>query len=176
MSEVLAGLIDKRVQVNGVFDKMHKHPTKNYRVALLQDVTVKTDEGQTIDIGHTWLQDADTLIGFDLEENDRFTCSCRVSTYEKDGDTKYGFRFPTEVSKKQPPAFRIPRPNPRPEVHVPEVMVPEPVQPSAPVQPSVPLLPQPELSVAETIHEVRSLAQKVGGMGRLKEIVLELEA
>ena len=78
MSEVLERLIDKRVRVNGVFDKMHRLPTKNYQVALLQDVTVQTEDGQTIDIGHTWLQDADTLVGFDLEENDRFTCSCRV--------------------------------------------------------------------------------------------------
>lgn len=168
MNESLARQNDKRVNLTGVFEKLHKHPARNYQVALLQDVTVETGDGEIIDVGHTWIQDADTLIGYNFEENERISCSCRVAAYEgKEGETKYGFRYPTQVHKIRPPAIRIPRS--RPEIYKPEFrpidLAPEPV----------PGLP-PDLSVASAIREVRSLAGKLGGIDRLKEIVLELDA
>lgn len=109
---MLNNYIDRRVTLKGAFDRLTNVPGRQYKAALIQDATVSTDQGD-IDIGHTWIQDADTFAGFDLDEGDRFTCSVRVVNYKKNDEVKIGFRYPTEIVRvNRLCALRIPRPTP----------------------------------------------------------------
>lgn len=164
MSESLKEYLDKRVTVSGAFDKLVMRPSKSGHVALLQDVEAMAEDGQTIDIGHAWVQDAGTLVGCDLEKNDRVTCSCRVHSYEKDGQTKFGFRSPTEVQIQprpvaQPKSARLA--DSRNTGRLPSVPVPASGRQSC--------------SLAATSRDVTALAKRVGGFGPLKELVEELD-
>jgi hypothetical protein len=169
MSEPLEHYIDKRVTLSAAFDRLSPAPNKPRKVALVQDATVTTPDGQVVDIGHTWLQDAATLEGYDLEEGDRITCSVRVQTYEKEGQRRFGFWFPTEVKKmSRPVAFRIPSLT-EPEVHDnPSTDIAVDVPQSHPVMPTEPLSP------VAAIREAKALAAKLGGMDRLRELIQEL--
>ena len=68
--EVLADYLDQRVVLTGVFDRLatNKNPNKPFKVALLQDAEVELSGGRH-DLGHVWLQHAETLS--ELQQGDR---------------------------------------------------------------------------------------------------------
>lgn len=183
--KILKSHVDKRLTISGAFDKLGPAPGKSYRVALVQDVTAMI-EGKEIDLGHTWIQQADTFIGFNLEPSDRFTCSCRVLPYPKSGPggktvTGYGFGYPTKIEKiGRPVAFKIPNGKPAPKGFLHEEAFMGFDEPDAvkveppPAPPRQEVAPEPQADVVAVIREVRQLAKRVGGMEKLMELLQEL--
>ena len=161
---------DKRVTLTGVFEKMHRHPHERYKVALLQDCEIKTPDGQTIDVGHTWIQQADTFEGFDIQRYERLSCLVRVREYtDEAGNIKYGFMCPTDIRLHRPQALRIPMAR----VDVKPVLVPAvQAQPEPTAQPD---RREPALSIVEAVRKVKMLGQEMGGLDRLIEVAQELK-
>jgi len=80
--EVLEDYLDRRVAVNGVFDRFSNvyMPIKTIRTVLLQDCEVEA-EGKTFDLGHVYVQHAEVFRNHDLLWGDRVRCVCRVTKY-----------------------------------------------------------------------------------------------
>src|SRR5439155_15872182 len=75
---------DMLVTITGVFQKFTtvKRGTGTITTALLQDAEVQAG-GNRIDIGHTYLQNAEGLQRYGLMPGTRIRCRCRVVRYLK---------------------------------------------------------------------------------------------
>jgi hypothetical protein len=166
--EILAEYLDQRIILTGVFDRLatNKNPHKPFKVALLQDVEVELSKAKH-DLGHVWVQHAETLAEF--QHGDRIRCSCRVGKYQRtltvpDGDgftvkTDYSLAYPSEAKLlSRAVAFRA-----------------APEQNGAPPAAAAPPPPQEETARAadplQLILEVKQLAEQVGGCERLLEFM-----
>jgi hypothetical protein len=149
--------------MKGAFDRLQE---RGKWTCLLQDCTVQFAGDDELFIGHTWLQDAGTLLAFDLETDDRIAFSTLVTTYTSPaGEEKIGFRSPTRVIvEKRPVALRVPSP---------VVWKSEP-SPS-PVLVSKQSEPLPDATVF-TLAELRKVTSLIGELGkeRLLQILNEL--
>jgi hypothetical protein len=164
--EILAEYLDQRVILTGVFERLatNKNPHKPFKVALLQDVEVELSKAKH-DLGHIWVQHAETLSEF--QHGDRIRCSCRVGKYQRtltvpDGEgftikTDYSLAYPNDAKLlSRAVALRVAQdPNGTPPPAAPPPVEEEPPRAADPLQ---------------LILEVKELAQQVGGLERILEL------
>jgi hypothetical protein len=163
--EILAEYLDQRITLTGVFDRLatNKNPHKPFKVALLQDVEVELSKAKH-DLGHIWVQHAETLGEF--QHGDRIRCSCRVGKYHRtlpvpDGDgftvkTDYSLAYPSEARLlSRAVAFRA----------APDQNGTPPPAAAPPPQEDPPRAADP----LQLILEVKQLIEQVGGCERLVE-------
>lgn len=176
--DLLADYKDQRIKISGVFDRKHSvvHNYRENKTVLLQDVYAHID-GKDLDIGHAWLQNAESLTEFGLVPGDRIQCNCRVKPYKKrlmvpnhQGlmmENRISLCWPTDVvviSRQQSIEIKsVPKPN-----------LVDSVQ-KIPPQPIVEEIPLSETTVppnpAKVIREIRRLAQQIGGFDSLQEFI-----
>jgi hypothetical protein len=175
----LASCVDKRVSVEGVFERLAEARGGKFRVALVQDAVVSVTEEQ-IDLGHVWVQHADNFVT--IEQFERVTFLARVGERKRantNGDTEkvYNLMFPTQIRSKNPPALRIPRiPTKASELEL--------LQESVQVEPPEPkpglLVPEPKDGFGgdpvQILLDVSALAVRVGGWARLEALINALKA
>ncbi len=163
-TECLAEWNDKRIEITGAFDKLATVTRSGGTVttALLQDVVALVGNAD-MDIGHVWLQYADSLTPLKLQAGERLRCSVRVREYRKHLDIpnkeglyseiKYSLAYPTEV----------------------EVLTRnDALDDDDLAEPDLQVGHSPtmhQLGPVEMINEVRRLSQAVGGMAALKQLV-----
>lgn len=166
--DALADYLDDRITVTGMLDKFDLQIVgiKQWKTALLQDVYAEV-EGKQIDLGHVWVQHAETLKSHGLAYGDRIKCNCRVTKYQKrlrtpneDGlmvVTKYNLTWPNEVEV----ISRAPRPAVAP-VAAPPAEAPrdEPAE-----------APGPESNPVGLILDVKRLADRAGGWEALRQLI-----
>jgi hypothetical protein len=159
--EVLEDYLDRRVAVNGVFDKFSNvyKSIRTIRTALLQDSEFEA-EGKNFDIGHVYVQNAEVFRSHDLLQGDRVRCVCRVVTYKKylrvpndDGlmvVQKFTLAWPSDVEI----LYRVPR-------------EPQPALTPALVEKKVETAPASQIGGAADpvglLLEVKELAKEAGG-------------
>jgi hypothetical protein len=195
---ILADYLDQRVHISGVFERMttNKNPHKPFKIALLQDTEVELSKAKH-DLGHIWIQHAETLSEF--QQGDRLRCSCRVGKYQKSLATPdangftvkmdYSLSYPSEAHLlSRPVAVRttperngvapvVPTPSEE-EVHKPT----DPVQLILEVKEVVAKVGGCEQIVAlkdvigklggwSRVLEVQTLADEVGGWDRLEQLL-----
>lgn len=171
----LASHVDKRVAVEGVFERLTETRGRKVSVALVQDVIV-TVNGEQIDLGHVWVQNAENFIN--IEPFERVTFLARVGIRKRvsgNGDVEkiYNLMYPTEIRSKAPLALRIPNVVPRqpePETnHVAQIICdPEPAPPT----------PEPATRTSDPVQlllDVSALAERAGGWKNLEAIVKLLQ-
>lgn len=171
----LAPLVDKRVSVEGVFERLAEARGGKFKVALVQDAVVSVPD-EEIDLGHVWVQHADNFVT--IEQFERVTFLARVGERKRansNGDTEkvYNLICPTQIRPKSLPALRIPRipttatkpqeiPQGEPPVPTPALLVPD--QKGAfggdPVQ---------------LLLDVSALAGRVGGWAKLEALIHALK-
>jgi hypothetical protein len=166
---LLANYLDQRITITGMFDKYTFNYTgiRQWRVALLQDVYAEV-EGKQIDLGHIWVQHAESLKGHDLGYGDRIKCNCRVSDYKKRLRTpnEVGLMVVTKYNLSWPTEIEVISRATRPEA----VAGPSPVQPLNSPGPGC----DPQRSTTDPVSlvlEVKRLAEKACGWESLHQLV-----
>ncbi len=161
----LAPYFDKRVQVEGVFERM-AHP-KTVQAALVHDVVAKVD-GRQIHLGHMWIQAAELLRNCDKSQRVSFL-ACVGKRIQRDGRGKtqvYNLISPTDVKVASPPALRS---LPSPKI---KVMRTTMLPPSSKLPPPAPIcLPDSE----KLREEAKTLARKCGGWDRLEALIASVK-
>jgi len=163
-NEILEKCLDQRIAITGVFERFSFITTPHLReikTALLQDVCAHID-GEDYDIGHVWLQNADSLKAIDLGFGDRIQCNCRVKTFKKRlrVPNRHGLMLENKLSLCFPTEVRIIS---RLEcIDVQEELA------------SIP--PKPEVSFkqvdpAAIVVEVQRLANEMGGLEPLQRLI-----
>lgn len=177
----LAPYVDRRVEVEGVFERLTTTRFGNVTVALVQDAVVKVGNTE-IDLGHLWVQHAESFVN--TKQFERVAFLARVGGRKRlngNGDTEvaYNLAYPTAITPKSPPALRIPsvpvlEPMRRELPPIPQV---EEVDPK-PTQPAT--LPDPELACrsadpVQLLLDLRTLAERAGGWKNLEALVRLLQ-
>lgn len=116
--KVLGPWLGERITIKGVYER---YATRDRRgtalvVCLAQDVEVTLPNLERHDIGHVWIQHAETMK--ELREGDRFTATCRISTYAKEGENHYNLTYPNQIQCMPPPtAWRPSNPHDPPSTN-----------------------------------------------------------
>lgn len=175
----LASYVDKRVSVEGVFERIAEVHEGKKRVALVQDTVVSVD-GEEIDLGHVWVQHADNFLT--IEQFERVTFLARVGERKRlngNGDTEkvYNLMFPTEIRSKSGPVLRIPRPPTKPPA---SELIQDVGQITESQKPkSLPPVPSNQASCDDPVRlllDVSALAVRVGGWAKLEALITALKA
>lgn len=158
----LGPYVDRRVQVEGVFDRMAR--PKTVQAALVQDVVVKVD-GKRMHLGHMWIQAAEPLSNCEpFQRVSFFACVGRRKQRACGGKIteNYNLIGPTEVKIVSPPAVRS---LPSPKVKVMRTTV---LPPSLKLPPPAPVY-RPDSE--KLIEEAKTLARKCGGWDQLQSLI-----
>jgi hypothetical protein len=131
-------------------------------------------DGKEYDLGHMWVQHAETLEALSLAFGTRLKMTCRVTQYFKrhEGGTvaAYGLRLPSDVEILYAPPTPVRPPEPPPPVVVEPPAKAEPAPPAVEkVQAAEPAEP------LKLLRDVKELARRAGGFAALRELIDVLE-
>jgi hypothetical protein len=144
-------------------------------VALVQDAVV-TVNGEQIDLGHVWVQNAENFIN--IEPFERVTFLARVGVRKRFNDqgereNVFNLMFPTEIRPKVSPALRIPNVIPRqpePETNQVAQIICDPESARATPEPA-----NRSSDPVQLLLDVSALAERAGGWKNLEAIVSMLK-
>lgn len=175
----LAAYVDKRVSVEGVFERLAEARGGRFKVALVQDAVVSVTDVE-IDLGHVWVQHADNFVT--IEQFERVTFLARVGERKRldgNGDTEkvYNLMFPTQIRSKVCPALRIPGfPTRLAEPELLQVAV----QSEPPEPKSASSMPDQKDGFGgdpvQLLLDVSALAVRAGGWAKLETLINALKA
>lgn len=146
--QILSEQLDKRVIVQGVIDKQITNDSfgRNVYRVLMQDMSL-FHEGKEFDLGHTWVQEAGSLMAY--QSGQRIKFSSRVLQYKQYSGDPYnstyvrrcGLGYPNEI----------------------EIFGELPQQQSESVAESA--------STVQLLKRVKKLASDCGGYRQLRELI-----